>query len=275
MKVIKAINTNAAICVDDDNNELVALGKGIGFPKCPYELTDLNVIQRTFYDVDPSNYDLIKELPEDVLRISADLVDMYMMKSNDVTPNLVFTLADHLAFAIKRVKENMALNYPLRYDVQHLYEAEYKLGKYAVDRIKKEMKVYLPKEEAGNIAIHFINSGVSSEQSKRNYNDKVVDQITEIVSRHYGLYIDRDGFNYSRFVSHILYLLKRENIESQISSDNNALFEDVKKNYPEAFSCVEKISTYMKEELDQYMNNEEKLYLMLHVNRLCTRENQK
>ena len=167
MKVIKAINTNAAICVDDDNNELVALGKGIGFPKCPYELNDLSVIQRTFYDVDRANYDLISELPDDVLRIAADLVDMYMMKSDDVSSNLVFTLADHLAFAIKRVKENMSLDYPLRYDVQHLYETEYKLGKYAVDRIKKELKVYLPKEEAGNIAIHFINSGVSKDQSKR------------------------------------------------------------------------------------------------------------
>ena len=275
MRVIKSINTNAAICVDDDNNELVALGKGIGFPKCPYELEDLNVIQRTFYDVDRSYFDLISEIPDDVLKIAADMVDLYMMKSDEVSSNLVFTLADHLAFAIKRVKENMALDYPLRYDIQHLYENEYKLGKYAVDRIRKELKVYLPKEEAGNIAIHFINSGVSKDQSKRKYDDEVVEQISDIVSKHYGLFIDRENFNYSRFVSHVLYLLKREKVDDQVSSDNRKLYENVKENYPEAYECVSKIADYMKNELNIEMNKEEELYLMLHVNRLCSRETQK
>lgn len=33
MKVIKKINNNVAICLDSSNNELIALGKGIGFKK--------------------------------------------------------------------------------------------------------------------------------------------------------------------------------------------------------------------------------------------------
>ena len=37
MKVVKCINNNVAICLDDDNNELVAFGKGIGFKKPPFE----------------------------------------------------------------------------------------------------------------------------------------------------------------------------------------------------------------------------------------------
>lgn len=36
MKVVKCINNNVAICLDDDNNELVAFGKGIGFKKPPH-----------------------------------------------------------------------------------------------------------------------------------------------------------------------------------------------------------------------------------------------
>ena len=42
MKVIKKINNNVAVCIDNDGHELIAFGKGIGFPKIPYELTDLN-----------------------------------------------------------------------------------------------------------------------------------------------------------------------------------------------------------------------------------------
>ena len=38
MKVIKNINNNVSICVDDNNREVIAFGKGIGFKKPPYEL---------------------------------------------------------------------------------------------------------------------------------------------------------------------------------------------------------------------------------------------
>ncbi|MBA1393021.1 hypothetical protein EQ500_03915, partial [Lactobacillus sp. XV13L] len=45
MQVIKKINNNAAICLDQNQDELIAFGKGIGFPKTPYELTDLSKIR--------------------------------------------------------------------------------------------------------------------------------------------------------------------------------------------------------------------------------------
>lgn len=48
MKVVKCINNNVAICLDDDNNELVAFGKGIGFKKPPFEI-DVAVIQKTYF----------------------------------------------------------------------------------------------------------------------------------------------------------------------------------------------------------------------------------
>ncbi|WP_368259898.1 CAT RNA binding domain-containing protein, partial [Clostridium paraputrificum] len=37
MIVVKKINNNVAICLDNNNNELIAFGKGIGFPATPYE----------------------------------------------------------------------------------------------------------------------------------------------------------------------------------------------------------------------------------------------
>ena len=49
MKVIKKINNNVALCLDGNQRELIAFGKGIGFKPIPYELTDLSVIERTYY----------------------------------------------------------------------------------------------------------------------------------------------------------------------------------------------------------------------------------
>ena len=53
VKIIKKINTNAVIALDNAGYEVVALGKGLGFPTVPYELEDLAKIDRTFYDIDP------------------------------------------------------------------------------------------------------------------------------------------------------------------------------------------------------------------------------
>ena len=56
MKIIRQINNNAALALDGNGKELVVLGRGVGFPKMPYELTDLSRIERTFYDVNPKYF---------------------------------------------------------------------------------------------------------------------------------------------------------------------------------------------------------------------------
>ena len=52
MKVIRNINNNVAVCLDDNNHEVIAFGKGIGFQKAPYEIA-LSQIDRTYYNLEP------------------------------------------------------------------------------------------------------------------------------------------------------------------------------------------------------------------------------
>lgn len=51
MKAVRRINNNVAVCRDNVGNELLAMGKGIGFGQLPRELT-LAEVERTFYNVD-------------------------------------------------------------------------------------------------------------------------------------------------------------------------------------------------------------------------------
>ena len=64
MRVIKKINNNVAVCLDGNNNELIAFGRGIGFKPTPYELTDLSVIERTYYGISPEYLGLLTEIPK-------------------------------------------------------------------------------------------------------------------------------------------------------------------------------------------------------------------
>lgn len=274
MRVIKHINNNAAVCIDDNGCELIAFGKGIGFPKIPYEISDLDIVDRTYYNVDPMYYEAMNTIPEKILDVTADIVEIYKTHSAEpVSSNLVFTLADHINFAIDRCKKNITVPTPLQYDVQYLYELEYNVGVEALKIIQKELDVHLPKSEASNIALHFINAGtVSSNLNQHTYIDRVIDDITDIIAQYFRIYIDKSTFNYSRFVSHLHYLLKRSEKGTLIATDNEKMFESISNEYHDTYEAVLKIKNYLYEELGIELNQEEMLYLILHVNRLCVRE---
>lgn len=76
MKITKKLNNNVALAEDGSGRELVVFGTGIGFRDVPYILTDLSKIQRTFYDVKSGYVELAGNLPEDVILLAADIVEL-------------------------------------------------------------------------------------------------------------------------------------------------------------------------------------------------------
>ena len=274
MKVIKKINNNVVICLEHNNRELVAFGRGIGFPAAPYELDDLSKIDRTYYGVNSSYMGLVNEIPEEVFEVAAKIVDMAVNYIDcELSSNLVFTLADHINFAIERNQRNMNLRNPFLYDIRYFYEKEMDIGNLAVKMIRRYLKVSLPEEEAGNIALHFINAeALSEKENEFNVSDTVVEEVTYLIEKELNIRIKREDFNYSRFVSHLQYLMKRKDAVSSISSDNIKLYMEMKEEFPVIYQCVLKIRDYMAGKLDWELSEEELLYLILHVNRLYARE---
>ena len=274
MKVIKKINNNVAVCIDNDGHELIAFGKGIGFPKIPYELTDLNKIWRTYYGINPSYLGLLNEISEDVFALSIKITDQAKMRiMNEINSNIVFTLADHINFAIDRYKKNIDIKMPFVYDIQYLYENEMYIGEFAVKLTNKKMNVHLSKDEAVSIALHFINA----ENMQRNETDEVnekqiINDLTNMIEEDFAIHIDKEGFNYSRFVSHLQYLLKRREEDTAIASENKKMYDYMREAYENTFHCVLHIREYLIEALAWTLSEEELLYLMLHINRLCSRE---
>ena len=121
VKIIQKINTNAALAIDSRGNEVVVLGKGIGFPSVPYELKDLSRIQRTFYNVSPQYVQAVASLSQEVLQAAAEIAEQAEIELGcELNPNLPFILADHLQFALERQSQGMTLTSPLARDVEHL-----------------------------------------------------------------------------------------------------------------------------------------------------------
>ncbi len=274
MKVIKKINNNAVICLDSNKREVVAFGKGIGFAELPYELTDLSLIDRTFYSVNSTYMGLLNEIPEKVFDIAARIVDMAANYINcELNTNLPFTLADHINFTIKRMQKNIVIKNPMAYDVRFFYEKEMELGTLAVKMIQRELRVRLPKEEVSNIALHIVNAEMVNQEEPDDHNsDAVIESVTRLIERELSFNIEKDDFNYSRFVSHLNYLIKRKGMGLSNSDEIVRMYKDMKQEFPELNDCVQKIALYITKYLQWELREEELLYLLLHVHRLYARE---
>lgn len=269
MKVIKKINNNVAVCLDSNDNELIAFGKGIGFPAMPYELTDLSTISMTFYRMDESFYKFLKEIPEEVSQIAAIIVKKAQMTLKcNLNPNLLPGLADHINFAIKRMEKYKEMKMVFSYDIEKLYPEETELGRYAVKLVEEKLSVKLPKSEITNIAMHFVNAEESTNEANNSYAEKLIEELTNIIETDFETNIDRKGFNYNRFEIHLRYFLKRIQDNKQFLDDNGALFKVMKEENPEIYECALHISTVIDIKLNSKITEDELLYLMMHISRI-------
>lgn len=279
MLVTKKINNNVAVCTDGSGRELIAFGRGIGFPAMPYELTDLTRIDRTFYNVSSQYIALLDDIPPEIIHFTAR--QMLLIQDRlpyETSSNLILTLADHLAFAVERSRKGVYVPMPSVYEMETNYPLEIDIGRQFVAAMEEELDLRLPKSEVQGVAMHFINArtsgaGEDAAHLEERY-ETILEETTRIIEMEMGFQIRRETFNYARFATHVQYLLKRVYEEKHIDSDNIQMYESIRGEYESASQCVDKIGGYLERDWKIRLTEEEKLYLIMHVNRVCSQESE-
>lgn len=275
MKLLRKINNNAAVAQDKRGREMVVLGRGVGFHPMPYELTDLSVVYRTFYDVDPQYYEMLSSLPEEALMAAADIAEQAEIALQaELNPNLPFTLADHIAFAQEREKQGIRLATPLHYDVQHLYPREYELGLQAMETVRLRTGTALPRAEAVNIALHIVNAELEgSDLSSTLAAVEVLDEVTVLVERELGIALDQESYNYARFAMHIQFLVRRLSSGKVMEQGSGKMLSELSAEYPATYRCAQAVAKEIEQRHGWHCSSDEVLYLMLHIYRVQNRQN--
>lgn len=275
MKVVKRINNNAVMCIDSKGRSVVAFGKGIAFA-IDKETGDLKLsaIERTFYNVDEHYLALLEELNPPVLALSADIIEAADFElPYELSPNAVLALADHITFAIQRAKKGIDIRMPLAYDVAQMYSAEYRLGGYAVEQISRKLMVDLPKSEAVGIAMALLNASLTPANeddtvAQAEKDNEIVDRITRIIEDEYGIEVDRKGFEFARFATHIHYLLGRIRKGEPMSTDGSELYGVVRSQSKIGAACLDSTVDLIRAEFDEEITDSEKLYVLMHIMRI-------
>lgn len=275
MKVAKRINNNAVMCIDSKGRSVVAFGKGIAFA-IDKETGDLPLaaIERTFYNVDEHYLALLEELTPSVLAVSADIIEAAVFElPYELSHNAVLALADHITFAIQRAKKGINIQMPLAYDVAQMYPVEYKIGEYAVHQISRKLTVDLPRNEAVGIAMALLNASLTPEDGdasavQASRDNAVVDSITKIIEGEFDITVDREGFEYARFATHIHYLLGRIRKGEPMNTEGPELYGVVRSQSERAAECLDRAVALIRDEFDEEITDSEKLYVLMHIMRI-------
>ncbi len=148
----------------------------------------------------------------------------------------------------------------------------------AVHGIERTFSVHLPRTEAVGIALSIVNSAVSAsahDTERQQMTERLVEGSTKIVERRLGIEVERDSFDCARFATHMRYLIGRLISGEQASSGAAALLSELLERYPEVSSCGNAVSDYLGQNLMKTLDEEERVYLILHVNRVFERETAK
>ncbi|BAQ24380.1 BglG family transcription antiterminator LicT [Streptococcus troglodytae] len=278
MKIEKVFNNNVVQVLGINNEEIIVMGKGLGFQKKPGDEVNQDLIEKRFI-LQNTDTDMVGELSRVYVDLDSEEIDLVLEiihqgqeklgQTFDIS--LYIALADHLHYTIQRTREGLTLQNPLAWEVRKFYPEEFQLGKDTIELVKEKMKLQLADDEAASIALHFINAQKDGGLLEKNrLISKIVSDILEIVRLHFGEVRDEESISYNRFITHVQYFAQRV-ANGLVQGKNDAfLYEQVKENYPHAFACTEKIKSYVESAYNFAMSRDEQVYLTIHIQRLET-----
>jgi len=262
---------------EENKNEVIAMGKGIAFQKKVGNLINENLIDKRFLLESDENVNKMSELlsgiPPKYLEIADDIIQYGKKEINTkLSKSIYIGLMDHLDFAIERHKKGQDVKNTLIFEIKKLYPKEYKVGLYGISIINEKLGIELSEDEAGFIALHFLNAQQDSLNMSRTVEfTKIIQGIINIVQLFYKTTLDEDSMNYHRFVTHLRYLSYRIQNRDPVSQEDEKLFMQVKENYPLAYQCALKIKEYLKTKYHTELSKEELTYFMIHIQRVTSR----
>ena len=276
MIVEKVLNNNVVVSIDPTTRkEVILMGSGIAFNKKPGQLIDVKRIEKTFI-VDDENLGnkikkLINQIPEGIFELTDEIITHAIVELNvELDKQIYVSLADHIAFAVKRFKNGITIKNELLNEIRRVHRNEFRVSLWAVDYINRNLDIQLPEDEAGFIALHFVNASYKETTMKSVESTKIIKDILNIIKYYFDIELDEDDLNYDRLLTHLKYFAKRIVNNNKHNSTDSSFVKVISTTYPEAYACAIKIGEYILMHNNYEVDEDELVYLTMHIQRVIS-----
>ena len=242
-RVVKAFNHNAVLAADvADQKEYLLMGKGIGFGKKVSEQFETDESCRVYSLTDRKErndaQDLAKSINPEFLEIANMVLDEAEKVFGQIDRNILFPLADHISYAVERIRRNETISNPLTEDIRVLFHMEYKVASCVIPLLESHFGISISEDEVGYITLH-VHSAIDDEKvSDAMQTARAVRECIRIVEESMGKKIDVMTLSYNRLMNHVRYMIVRALEGEKLKLSLNDYMQ-VK--YPEEFALAAKI----------------------------------
>lgn len=268
----KILNNNVILVLDHKRNEeLVLVGKGIGFGKKENKKITLREedIEKSFVAFDESTkddyYRLMKELNSKVIGVSEEIIAMAERKFGPLNSHIHIALTDHIGFTIERLKMGLKINNPFLYEIKILYPDEYRIGEKAAKLIKNRLGVSISETEIGFIALHIHSARENKEVSETVKDFRFLKELINIIEKESGIIIDNNTLDYNRLINHLRLSINRLEEKKYIK---NPLLDTIKEQFVDSYNIAKKVGQHIEKNKNIKVKEDELGFMAIHIERI-------
>ena len=273
-RIEKVLNHNSIIGIRvEDNKEYLVMGKGIAFGKKVSERIEARD-EDTVYSLQEFTErgkakDILKSVSPVCLELANEVLNRAEAEFGKIDRSILFPMADHIEFAVRRIKNHEQISNPLTEDIRILFYKEYKVAQCMEQLLREKIQVEIDEHEVGYIALH-VHSAIEDEKvSQAMQVARAVRECISLVEKQTGKKIDVVSLSYNRLMNHVRYMVARSLHGEKLKVSMNDYME-VK--FPEAFQAAKKICNEIEESMKLTLDDVEIGYLAIHIERVMDNE---
>lgn len=269
-RIRKVLNHNAVIGIHGSTNqEFLIMGKGIGFGRKVSERIEARS-EDTVYSLMESTERgdarvLVNSIDPIYLEIANEVLDAAEQIFKTIDRNVLFPLADHIEYAVKRIQNDEQISNPLTDDIRLLFHVEYQVASVVRGIIRKKLNIEIDDDEIGYIALH-IHSAIQDEKvSQAMQMARAVRECISLVEQEIGKPIDILSLSYNRLMNHVRAMVARVVNQEQLKLNMN---DYISVKFPQSFQTAARICDQVGTTLKCPLEEVEIGYLAMHIERV-------
>lgn len=273
-RITKILNHNSFMGIESKNDqECLIMGKGVAFGKKVGQTVSVTGDARVYSLKELTDRGEAKEIIKSVsplcLELANEVLDQAEEEFGKVDRSILFTMADHLDFAVRRIQNGEQISNPLTDDIRIMFYKEYKVAGCIRDLLKEKLGIRIDEHEIGYIALHVHAAIVDENVSQAMEIARTVRECICMVEEETGKSIDVMSLSYNRLMNHVRYMVARAIHGEKLKMSLND-YMSVK--FPGPYMTAEKICRKMEKSLKLPIPDIEIGYLAMHLERMMDRE---
>lgn len=273
-RITKILNHNSFMGIESKNDqECLIMGKGVAFGKKVGQTVSVTGDARVYSLKELTDRGEAREIIKSVSPLCLELANEVLNQAEEefgkVDRSIIFTMADHLDFAVRRIQNGEQISNPLTDDIRIMFYKEYKVAGCIRDLLKEKLGIRIDEHEIGYIALHVHAAIVDENVSQAMEIARTVRECICMVEEETGKSIDVMSLSYNRLMNHVRYMVARAIHGEKLKMSLND-YMSVK--FPGPYMTAEKICRKMEKSLKLPIPDIEIGYLAMHLERMMDRE---